>query len=300
MQLIDETYVINMDKEIGRLIAFDSMMNSDDTSPVTLPGALHWKYTRMPAINGRDLNKGVTTVYRTCEDDIQLFNCQSTITPENIIVLKEKYLTPNNWLAPGEVGCLLSHVFLWERVANDPALNRIVIFEDDARTHVDLVTIHKLIANLYEYLHNSHIPEPDMLYLGKALDECTRYEQIWKNVYRSYHPLCLHAYIITKDGARKLLRRLPYDVPIDLVPIHAIADKGLDVMTFHPSLYFQDIINNTSSLRELGKALNLMTECLVDEQHISNYGMKFLIALLIAFVAVLILYLIYTFVWIEK
>lgn len=285
--IIDETYVINMDKETNHLRIFDSIMTSEHNSEIT------WKYVRMPAINGNDLYNNITTIYRTDDNGILLNNCISTLQPVGLSELKQKYVKDINWLSPGEIGCLLSHVFLWERVANDPTLNRIAIFEDDAHSHTDVLTIHKLLYDLYKYFESTGIVEPDMLYLGKALDDCMSYERVWKNVYKSQHPLCLHAYIITKQGAQKLLGKAPYDAPIDMVPIYEIAQKSLQVMTFHPSLYFQDIINNVSSLRKLGNALNITTECLVDQQHISDNDLKFIYGLLVAFIAVLVLYIIF-------
>lgn len=300
--LVDETYVINMDKEVTRLITFDTMMTSKYLSNQTGMGEIiRWRYVRMPAINGKDLRNEILTSYRTSESDFNLINCKSTLNLQKqldeLMIFKRKYVKDVNWLSPGEVGCLLSHVYLWERVATDPNLHRVVIFEDDARTHMDIITIQGLINDLYDYFRINNIEEPDMLYLGKALDACTRYEQVWNNVYRSYHPLCLHAYLITKQGAQKLLQKAPYDIPIDLVPIHAISSKSLNVMTFHPSLYFQDIINNISSLRELGRALNLTTECLVEQQHISENDLNYLGVIFIALIVTIILYTIYTFSW---
>lgn len=289
--IVNETYIINMDKETVRLKTFDSMMNSQYNP------AIQWKYVRFHAINGKELQKGISSIYRKSEDDLQLLNCKGTLYPEGVLGLKDKYVKQANWLSPGEMGCLLSHVYLWELVANDPNLYRIIVFEDDARTHTDVSTIQQLICDFYAYLGENSIEEPDMLYLGKALDECTRYEQVWKNIYKSYHPLCLHAYLITKHGAKKLLGRAQYDAPIDMVPIYAIAEKSLNVMTFHPSLYFQDIINNVSSLRDLGRALNITTECLVSQQHIHGDDLKFVGFVIVGFLATLVLFLLYVFIW---
>jgi GR25 family glycosyltransferase involved in LPS biosynthesis len=338
--IIDETYLINMDKETTRLTTFDFMMTSKYVSSSAGQGDgfnnknTQWKYVRMPAINGKDLHNGIVTTYRTKEENLTLDNCKSTIdisekinsSDPNIInsqqitinnkysgsidsnqitltyldkltAFKRKYINDANLLSPGEMGCLLSHVYLWEEVATNPNLNRIIIFEDDARTHMDIITIQGLILDLYEYLNTNNIEEPDMLYLGKALDICAKYQQVWNNVYRTYHPLCLHAYLITKKGAQKLLQKAPYDVPIDVVPIHAISNKLINVMTFHPSLYFQDILNNTSSLRDLSKALNITTECLVEIQHLTDGDINYIGVILIGLIITIILYTLYIFMW---
>lgn len=291
--LIDEIYIINMDNEIQRLRTFDHMMTSEHDTDQS------WKYVRMPAINGRNLQKGIDTVYRVDEDTLDLINCESTLQVTDISLLKQRYMSEFHWLSPSEVGCLLSHVYLWEQLVKNPYFERIIIFEDDARTHNDIITVQKLIQDFYQYIVANNIEEPDMLYLGKALDSCMKYERVWMNVYKSHHPLCLHAYIITKKGARKLLEKGPYNVAIDLVPIHEIAKKNIQVMTFHPSIYFQDVINNESGLRGWGAVLNITTECLVDQQHISDNDIKYLGAVLIGFISALILYILYTFVWVK-
>jgi len=288
--IVDETFVINMDKEINRLYAFNSMMTS------TYDSNISWKYVRMPAINGKDIRNGINTAYRIL-DNKDLDNLNYTLdipSNDDMKILSTKYVKESNWLSPGEYGCLLSHVLLWEKVANDPNLNRIAIFEDDARTHIDVGTIKTLISDLYKYLENNNIEEPDMLYLGKALDDCMNYKQVWKNVYWSTHPLCLHSYIISKNGARKLLQKAPYNAAIDMIPIYEISNKTIKVMSFHPSLYFQDVINNISSLRNLGSALNITTECLVDMQHVNDNDMRFFIGVLIALISAFILYIAYT------
>lgn len=288
---IDQTYVINMDREHARLKEFDEMMGSSPNEP--------WSYLRFPAINGRHLLEGVTTNYRESEDEFNLNNCEHTVDHdrEDILSMKKRCLDSRNLLTPGEIGCLLSHVKLWEFVANSSDMNRIAIFEDDARTHTATSTIFGLIDGLYSHLLDNEIDEPDMLYLGKALDACTKYEHVWGNVFKTKHPLCLHAYIISKKGARKLLRDCPYDCPIDMIPIHAAAKESVTLMTFHHSLYFQDILKNKSSLRELGAGLNLTSECLVEQSHINGDTMKYTGIVLVGFFAVLILFLAYVFHW---
>ena len=249
--VVDEIYLVNMDKETKRLQDFDKMMTSvHDTTYC-------WKYIRVPGVNGKalaELNSNIC--YRDNNDGLQLINCKSTLYhPEDMPKLKQRYINEINWLTLPETGCLLSHVILWEKVANDDNLQRIAIFEDDARTHTDIITINKLLTELYQHFKDNNIPEPDLLYLGKALDDCMNYTHVYGNVYNSTHPLCLHAYIITKSGARKLLEKIPYNAAIDLIPIYEIQNKRLTAMVFHPSIYFQEVLNTTSSLRQKGKSV---------------------------------------------
>lgn len=271
--LLDETYVINLDSDVHRLETFDSMMKSSN-----------WHYTRHPAINGKKIMKPWPGITLTDEG-------------EKLLNLKNKYVGGLNWLSKTEIGCLLSHVTLWEEVATNPKINRIAIFEDDARTHVDGNTVQKLLREFYDYLESQKIPEPDMLYLGKSLDDCINYEKVWGNIYKSRHPLCLHAYIINKQGAQKLLKLIPYSYAVDIIPIKAIEKGLLNVMAFHPSIYFQDMLNNVSNLRSLRSGINNTTECLVSQQHVTGETWEYVIIIIIALIAAIILFII--FMWLR-
>lgn len=267
--IIDDTYVINMDSDTHRLVEFSNMMAQSN-----------WNFTRYPGVNGKHL----LSSWKDINDE------KTYQTLKSQLLAKKKYVQSVTWLSPSEIGCLLSHVSLWEKVANDETKNRIAIFEDDARTHLDGDTAYKLLSGFYHHLETNNIPEPDMLYLGKALDNCMNYEKVWDNVYTSTHPLCLHAYIITKRGAQKLLAMAPYGLAIDMIPIKAIEKKIINVMAFHPSLYFQDVFNNTSNLRSLKGAINHTTECLVSQQHVTGDTWHYLIVIVLALIAVIILF----------
>jgi GR25 family glycosyltransferase involved in LPS biosynthesis len=272
--ILDGTFVINLDRDRDRLEEFDAMM-----------AASNWNYERFPAVNGK----------RLMGDWNQIIDPEERQIFDQLIARKKRYVSNITWLTHGEIGCLLSHVLLWEEVANNPEKNRIAVFEDDARTHLDGNTVQKLLHDFYAYLDENDIPEPDMLYLGKSLDNCIDYEKIWGNVYRSKHPLCLHAYIITKQGAQKLINMAPYMIAVDVVPIKAIGSGLLDAMAFHPSLYFQDIFGTTSNLRQIKAGINNTTECLVFQQHITYDTWQFMAILIVGLIAALTLFII--FVW---
>jgi len=273
--LLDATYVINMDSDTDRLEEFDHMMESSK-----------WNYERFSAINGKKLMGSWNNIS----------NLEHLEHMRILFDMKKRYVSRVTWLSHGEIGCLLSHVSLWQEVANNPSKHRIAIFEDDARTHADGNTVRQLLIDFYAYLSLNNIDEPDILYLGKSLDNCIDYEKVYGNIYRSQHPLCLHAYIITKSGAQKLLNRAPFVLAIDMVPIKAIADKVLNVMTFHPSLYFQDIFGTTSNLRQLKAGINNTTECLVFQQHVTHDTWYYLFMVFIALIAAITLFTIFIFI----
>ena len=256
--IVDKVYVINMDRDTDRLTSFHSEMAD-------------WHYERFSAINIKDLD------------------------PIELQQLKSKYIGGWNFLRKSEIGCLFSHVALWEKVATDPLLNSIIVFEDDARSHLSPPEVQKLLRDFYQYIDTHNIDRPDMLYLGKALDACLQYTHVWNHVYNSTHPLCLHAYLITKRGAQELLKLAPYNRAIDLIPTLAISNKAINVMTFHPSLYFQDVLKTVSNLRSTTSTINNITECLTPQPHMASSTMNIMILLAIMLIACIILCLVYTF-----
>lgn len=220
LNIVNKTYVINMDKDVDRLRKFDVMMKKSN-----------WEYTRFPAVNMNDNKSSVQK-------------------------LKKKYIKDGYPLDMklSEQGCLLSHVLLWKELVSNDSLDRILIFEDDAITYTDGKTIRNFIVDFY-----NNTPEiPDVLYLGKCLDQCYSYEHIWGNVYKSQGPLCTHAYIINKDYAQYLLQFFNHRSAIDMF---LSKSKG-SLMVFHPSIYQQDIMNGESNLRSKVETFKITHECL--------------------------------------
>lgn len=266
-RIVDSSYVINMDSDTDRLNEFNLLMKD-------------WKCIRHSGINGKLLMSIINSPI--CLPDAH-----------KDISLKEKYINNATWLSPGEIGCLLSHVTLWELFVNDPDKNRIAIFEDDARSHVDTTTVFRHLSEFYNHLQDKNIPEPDILYLGKSLDDCISYERVWNNVYKSRHSLCLHAYIITKSGARKLLSMAPYSLAIDMIPIKAVERNIITTMAFHPSIYFQDVFNISSNFNKIKSVINNTTECIVSQQHVTSDNWNYITIILIGIIAALILFILF-------
>lgn len=223
--------------------------------------SLSLPYTRFPAVDGK------------------------TVAPEE----KRKYFTSFSWLRKSEVGCGLSHLRLWEKLVKEDK-ECFLIFEDDARTHVSGETLKQLLQDFDKNVKE----KPDILYLGKSLDKCDLYEHVHGKVYKSQHPLCLHAYIITKVGALKLLNLAPYSTAIDLVPVRASEKEIVNLMVFHPSLFFQDILSETSNLRSLRSALNNTSECLVRHQFVPKDDWCLVVPFIVLLVLAVIVSLIYS------
>lgn len=90
---------------------------------------------------------------------------------ENIDIQAQKelgILTDNFTLKlPGSLGCLLSHLNVWEIIKNDPEVNCALIFEDDA-------VLCRNFSNKLKSIPDSALPQDwDMIWLGWQRINCT-------------------------------------------------------------------------------------------------------------------------------
>ena len=115
-------------------------------------------------------------------------------------------------LIPAEIGCYLSHLKLWERVA-DGDEDGAFVFEDDF-----------LAVDALKYLLNVIIDVPDWEMVKLYVPEYHDVRDVdTKSVAGNYHlvdaynvPLCTVAYGVTRQGARKLIDKYPpFSRPVD-------------------------------------------------------------------------------------
>lgn len=174
---IDKTFFIVLERDATRRAFVDKQIARADFPQ---------PYEIFPAVDGKKLTK---------ED-----------------LLKDKVFTPKalRKLRVGEFGCTLSHRTLWERVAYDPAINVALILEDDAELAPDFTTHFAALA--------PHIPADfDLLYLYHSPRDNALVPTASPSIYHSLYLRCAHGYLITKAGARKLLKQLfPITKPVDI------------------------------------------------------------------------------------
>lgn len=116
--------------------------------------------------------------------------------------------TENEWwrrdLLPGEIGCMTSHIKVWERIVKE-GLSKTLILEDDFAPNANLGI---LAEPSVEY---------DVAYLGRwKIDKEASEDSLggsWVTPTASY---CTHAYILTLAGATKLLKN--YKIKQNLIP----------------------------------------------------------------------------------
>jgi GR25 family glycosyltransferase involved in LPS biosynthesis len=114
------------------------------------------------------------------------------------------------------MGCALSHLALWEKLANDPLSSSYLILEDDVRLEHDWLTKWHTIAK-------SIPPGTDVIYLGGVLPPNkaglphftepvnqhfarVAMNSIFGGGPRRYFHFCNYSYILTQRGAQKLVK----------------------------------------------------------------------------------------------
>ncbi|OWF49716.1 procollagen galactosyltransferase 1-like isoform X2 [Mizuhopecten yessoensis] len=117
-------------------------------------------------------------------------------------------------LTMGEIGCFLSHFFIWKEIL-DKGYKSTLVLEDDVRFEPYFRT--KLMRLLQEV--EDRIPDWDLLYLGRKrlkISEESYVEGSETLVWPSYSYWTL-SYILSNRGAKKLLQQEPLSkmIPVD-------------------------------------------------------------------------------------
>lgn len=204
----------------------------------------------------RDIQKRIDTIKHLSELGIKSERI-SAIDGSKINKNKfGKLIKSESNLSDAEIGTIISHINAWLRCLKSSNTDRCLIFEDDARTSLNKYQLQGKLDGVIK--SNDY----DILYLGKCGDHCTRYKKTdFDGVYQSFHPICAHAYVITKKAISKILENFPTSDPIDIVIMNLIEAKKIKAYVFHPSLFSQDVLNYTSNLRSKKVAMQNIVEC---------------------------------------
>jgi GR25 family glycosyltransferase involved in LPS biosynthesis len=169
-----DIYLINMQANSDRLESFiEQYMMSD---------LRYKKFSRFAAVDGATLDTGA-------------FVTQFALDEINT-TLSSGYRTKHYQLTKGAVGCYLSHLSLYNKIAKGDAPYGL-IFEDDVRIDSNLFA--KINKNL-ETIPNNW----DILLFGCHCIVCDKFEKH----YDAERFFLLHAYIVKKESARKIFNYL--------------------------------------------------------------------------------------------
>jgi glycosyl transferase family 25 len=195
--------VINLAENVGRWNAFCDKYQSSDFARLA--------YSRLDAVDGKRINWAQHV---------------SPEALEKLMVVQKTGLRQHHPdLTPGAVGCYLSHVKAWRRIAESGNAYGIV-FEDDAA----------IPATAWRHFttHKARVPSDwDIILLGYEGDG----DRLRSDVLRMHHFLRLHAYAITARAARALCETImPIRQQIDWELNDYMKQGTLQVYGVYPSL----------------------------------------------------------------
>ena len=101
-------------------------------------------------------------------------------------------------LGKGEKACTYSHVSLWKKMI-DANLPYMIVFEDDCLGHLDLP------KGLGQRFWDATPKDFDIVYLGNMMNPSDSLLDDKTNLVVSVPAQCLHAYILSLKGAKKLI-----------------------------------------------------------------------------------------------
>tara|TARA_B100000886_G_scaffold318562_1_gene258681 strand:+ start:3791 stop:4588 length:798 start_codon:yes stop_codon:yes gene_type:complete len=180
--LFDITY-INLNESVERRERMEKLINLLNLKDII---------KRYDAVNGRNI---IDSDY----EDIFFKNIKNTPSREF-----------HQYLSDGAKGCILSHKNIWKNKViekNRPYL----ILEDD-------IFLKDYFADsLNECSHFISENDVDMLYLGSHWPNENLWKKVNNNIYKikKHFQYGLFSYIITPEGAKKLLEMFPIDTQLD-------------------------------------------------------------------------------------
>lgn len=159
--------------------------------------------------------------------------------------LTRRFDTSSHEWNPGQMGCALSHVQMWARVASGPDPHAVVL-EDD------VVLKPGWRDDVRAVLGEVRDKNVDVVYLGHCFETKGRRWHGSARLRHSVSPACTHAYLLTRQGARKLTAwaaRTRFQLPVDNQMADLCATGRLTCLSAHPVLATQSgdesQINNT-------------------------------------------------------
>ena len=154
--------------------------------------------------------------------------------------MMNKYINPNS-LTPGQIGCFLSHVSVWQRIERQQSPCTLIV-EDDllVTSSLKVMLPHLCKMNNFHIMYLGHYYE----YSNGTLIATIGSHQIRKSV----RPLCTHGYLVTLSGVKLLNRYLEanrYGMQIDSVMLKAYHDGYINSFSVFPPIIQQKQFKST-------------------------------------------------------
>lgn len=165
-------------------------------------------YNIFNAVNGKNLN-------------------MNSLTDTNIIDNSKSIKYMNRLLRRGEIGCALSHIFIWNNLLQDNDSEYYLIFEDDA------ILVNNFKNKLIKILKDISSKEWDILYLNDNCyshfnAECDGNDFSETTLLPSRVGYGLYGYIVNKKFVNKCINTIQNDDIPSLFPLYMPVDDYLD------------------------------------------------------------------------
>jgi len=155
--------------------------------------------------------------------------------------IKNGRFSHNNIGTKGAIGCYLSHITLWKMLLESNE-DIFLIFEDDADNNKYIIDFNN---NLNEDLNEINKENWDIIFLGYNEFHESYYKKSYKKVNTNIYGT--HAYIINKNGAKKLIQSaLPIVDQIDSYISYMAITRNLNAYTLKNKYFFQNNITNST------------------------------------------------------
>ncbi|GAB5361103.1 hypothetical protein AAMO2058_000685800 [Amorphochlora amoebiformis] len=168
-------------------------------------------------------------------------------------LIKQNLVSKDCKISIGEIACTMSHKAVYRRFLADEKAEYALIFEDDAKVEYPINKTGKSVSEIVETLIESrpYNDNWDVLNLGRCFDHCCAEEGQTEGqkvvgmdgfvVLSSTDAYCAHSYLVTRQGAQKLLDHgTPIWNIIDEIIVHAGNEKKTTMRSLVPRLFTQE------------------------------------------------------------
>jgi len=170
-------------------------------------------------------------------------------------------------LITGTQGNLQSNIEIFTETLNLNDDRPLLFFEDDADSILSTESILQEIQRLFILIDKAE-EKPDMVYLGKCVDMCSRLELIEDRIYKNSWPLGMHALMIYPKAMREFLSVKEYTANADVIFKELFQQGKLTPWVYHPSLFFQDV-EMQSSFRSRNQSMVNCNECRIELESVN-------------------------------
>ena len=158
-------------------------------------------------------------------------------------LVRDNIITIDSTVTLGQAACCLSNKKVLRYFLNSNAETCLIFQDDIARPSTPRSSDH--LKKTLEAVPESF----DMLYFGRSNDNRFTVKKIAPYLVRTYAPTCLHAYMVSRKGAIKILSLEPLNKNgLDVHIKHAIQKNVIESYAITPSLFFQNRKDLTSTL----------------------------------------------------